>query len=101
MAGELGSIVGGNMLRNLFGGAPPGTANLSALDGILDRASPLTIQILNLVADAVADLGPKQQGYIMGLVTEQVIEWAVITAVTDGAGAAIESGARGPDCEGP
>ena len=29
----------------------------------------------------------------MGLVSEQIIEWAIVTAATEGAGAAIESGA--------
>ena len=29
----------------------------------------------------------------MGLVSEQIVEWAVIAAATDGAGTAIESGA--------
>ena len=77
----------------LFGPAPSGTADTSALDQILDRASPLTIAILNLVASAAADLGPRQEGYIMGLVSEQVVEWAIVTAATDGAATAIESGA--------
>ena len=58
-----------------------------AIDQVLDQAGPLTVVLLNLVADAVADLGPHEQGYVMGLVTEQVVEWAVVTVVTDGAGA--------------
>ena len=55
MAGELEAIVGTNLLRGLFGPAPSGTADTSALDQILDRASPLTIAILNLVASAAAE----------------------------------------------
>ena len=83
MAGELDSIVGGGIVGRLFGGGPSGSADFSVVDKVLDKASPLTIAILNIVADAVAQLTPRQQGYIMGLVSEQVVEWAIVTAATD------------------
>ncbi len=61
MAGELGATLGTNFLSGRFGSAPSGTADLSALDQILDGASPLTIEILNLVADAASQLGPRRK----------------------------------------
>ena len=71
---------------------PPDIAKESeaVLDRVLDKAGPLTLVLLNLVADAVSDLDPQQQGSILGMVTEQIVEWAVISGVTDGAGAVAE-----------
>ena len=56
----------------------------AAIDRALGRASPLTIALLDLVAEAVYDLSPHDQGYIVGLVAEQVVEWAVVSAATEG-----------------
>ena len=65
----------------------------AALDRALDRVSPLTIVVLDLVAEAIADLSPEEQGHILGLVVEAVVEGAAISAATEGVGAVIESAA--------
>ena len=94
MAQELEEVVGGQIAQSLFGGASfqPSAGQTSAFDKVLAKASPLTITLLNMVALAVADLGPQQQGYIEGLVTEQILEWAALTIATEGGGLEIEFG---------
>ena len=63
MAIELGEIVG----ERIFGGASAsGSGNQSAIDRLLDLASPLTIAVLDMVAEAVADLSPRKRATYLG-----------------------------------
>ena len=45
------------------------------------------------MAEAVADLTPREKGYILGLVVEQIAEVVVVTAATEGLGDAAEAAA--------
>ncbi len=91
MAEDIAGIMAARITDRLFGGKSPSAGDASALDRVLGDASPLTIAILNIVADAVADLTPRQKGYILGLVSEQIAEVVAVTAATEGLGDVAES----------
>lgn len=62
------------------------------INTIIDKASPLTVVLLNYLSD----LTPRQCGYVTGLVFEQVLEAVAVAVATAGMGALAESGVQLP-----
>lgn len=59
------------------------------MDGIIDQMDPMLVEFAMFVLN---NFGPKEAGYIYGMILYEVAETAAITAVTVGAGAALKAG---------
>ena len=72
-------------LGDYFATSGPDAMTGKKLDAVLDQLSPLTLAVLDLVANAVADLDPEQQGYVIAYVGEQILEFVAFSLASEGA----------------